>query len=141
MDSPHLALVGYVKFFVKMSNMHVKLTLTCYANSRREFLRPPGNYQFLVQMVLVSLKRRVFFLECIIYKRAALILEKWPYILRASWSTCHKVVSSREFLRPPGNDRFLVQMVLFSLKTRVFLLEYILYKRAALIPEKNGRMF
>ena len=56
--------------------------------SRHEFLRPLGNYRFLVQMVLFSLKKRVFFLEHILYKRATLIPEKRPYALRASWSTC-----------------------------------------------------
>ena len=138
MDSPHLDLVRYVKFFVKMSSKHVIIdTHLFFAFSRREFLRPPGNYRFLVQMHLFSLKRLVFLLECILYKRATLIPEKngrtfWE---RHGWPVM--VVSRREFLRPPGNYRFLVHMVLFSLKKRVFFLEHILYKRATLIPEKR----
>ena len=121
-----------------MSSKHVIIdTHLFFAFSRREFLRPPGNYRFLVQMHLFSLKRLVFLLECILYKRAAVIPVKngrkfWE---RHGWPVM--VVSRHEFLRPPGNYRFLVQMVLFSLKKRVFFLEHILYKRATLIPEKR----
>jgi hypothetical protein len=46
-----------------------------------------------------------------------------------------------EFTRPTGNYRFLVQMVLYSLKKRDFFLENILYKRTALIPEKKAVSF
>jgi hypothetical protein len=88
-------------------------------------------------MMLFSLKKCMFLLEYILDKRAALIPEKMAVCFESimvDLSRWFHVVNFRRVA--PGIDRFLVQMVLFSPNKREFLLEYILYKRAALIPEK-----
>ena len=53
------------------------------------------------------------------------------------WSCSHSHFLTLEFCRQPGNDRFLVLMVLSSFKKCVFRLVSILFKRFVSIYERN----